>query len=215
MSDKQRSIPVIIILTLCLIGSVFGYCSVSKELKELKASTTVTTTEPQDLNDGLEIEKKWVIDLDKLDFSLEDANAFHIVQTYINYEPEIRVRQITYKKSTWHMMALKRWVNEDALVREESDFYITKEEYDSTVVRGLDNTIYKTRYQYEKDGLTYCVDVFEGALEGLVYLEIEFDSEEEANAFGDPVYAIKDVTNDRRFKNQELAQFGMPEINNN
>ena len=215
MTDKQRSIPVIIILTLCLMGSVFGYCSVSEELKDLKASTTVTTTTPQDLNAGLEIEKKWVIDLDKLDFSLEDADAFHIVQTYINYYPEIRVRQITHKKRTWHMMAIKRYVNEDALTREESDFYITKEEYDSTVGKGLDNTIYKTRYQYEQDGLTYCVDVFEKDLEGLVYLEIEFDSEEEANAFGNPVYALKDVTNDRRFKNQELAQFGMPEIDNN
>ena len=65
------------------MASVFGYCSVSEELKDLKASTTVTTTTPQDLNAGLEIEKKWVIDLDKLDFSLEDADAFHIVQTLI------------------------------------------------------------------------------------------------------------------------------------
>ena len=109
-------------------------------------------------------------------------------------------------------MALKRWVNSDALVREESDFYITKEEYENTVGKGLDNTIYKKRYQFEVEGLTYAVDIFEGELEGLAYLEIEFESEELANSFETPDWIIKDVTNDRRFKNQQLAQFGMPEI---
>ena len=215
MSNRERnSFLVIVILTLCLLCSLMGYFKLAKVFSEMDEPTSVSTGDSSvDANEGLEIEKKWVIDINKLDFSLEDADAFHIVQTYINYEPEIRVREISRNGNTWHMMTIKRWVNEDALTREENDFYITKKEYDSTVVRGLDNTIYKTRYQYEQDGLTYCVDVFEQDLEGLVYLEIEFDSEEEANAFGNPVYALKDVTNDRRFKNQELAQFGLPDLN--
>ena len=89
----------------------------------------------------------------------------------------------------------------------------TKEEYENTVGKGLDNTIYKKRYQFEVDDLTYAVDIFEGELEGLAYLEIEFESEKLANSFETPDWIIKDVTNDRRFKNQELAQFGMPKIN--
>ena len=210
MSNREKSsIFVIIILTLCLIGSIIGYSSVSSELKELKGSEV---TQGQDVSMGLEIEKKWVIDKDKIPYDLSKADCFDIVQTYINYLPEIRVRQITYKGDTWYMMALKRWVNSDALVREESDFYITKEEYENTVGKGLDNTIYKKRYQFEVDDLTYAVDIFEGELEGLAYLEIEFESEELANSFETPDWIIKDVTNDRRFKNQQLAQFGMPEI---
>ena len=211
MSHREKSsIFVIIILTLCLIGSIIGYSSVSSELKELKGSEV---TEGQDISMGLEIEKKWVIDKDKIPYDLSKADCFDIVQTYINYLPEIRVRQITHKGHTWYMMALKRWVNSDALVREESDFYITKEEYENTVGKGLDSTIYKKRYQFDVDGLTYAVDIFEGDLDGLAYLEIEFESEELANSFETPDWIIKDVTNDRRFKNQELAQFGMPEIN--
>ena len=210
MSNKERlkDLPVIIILTLCLVCSLIGYFSVSNELKELKG----TETTGQDISMGLEIEKKWVVDKDKIPYDLSKADCFDIVQTYINYLPEIRVRQITHKGHTWYMMALKRWVNSDALVREESDFYITKEEYENTVGKGLDSTIYKKRYQFDVDGLTYAVDIFEGDLDGLAYLEIEFESEELANSFETPDWIIKDVTNDRRFKNQELAQFGMPKI---
>ena len=125
MSNKERlrDLPVIIILTLCLVCSMIGYFNVSYELKELKG----TETTGQDISMDLEIEKKWVIDKDKIPYDLSKADCFDIVQTYINYLPEIRVRQIIHKGHTWYMMALKRWVNSDALVREESDFYITKE----------------------------------------------------------------------------------------
>lgn len=211
MSNKERlkDLPIIIILTLCLICSFIGYYSVSSELKELKGSEV---TQGQDISMGLEIEKKWVIDKDKIPYDLSKADCFEITQTYINYAPEIRVREIKSNGMTWHMMAIKRYVNEEALTREESDFYITKEEYENTVGKGLDSTIYKKRYQFDVDGLTYAVDIFEGELEGLAYLEIEFESEELANSFETPDWIIKDVTNDRRFKNQQLAQFGMPEI---
>lgn len=206
--SRLKDLPVIIILTLCVICSLISYYKVSCELKELKGGVPT-----QDISMGLEIEKKWVIDKDKIPYDLSKADCFEIKQTYINYTPEIRVREIKNNGVVWYMMAIKRYVNDDALTREESDFYITQKEYESTVGKGLDNTIYKKRYQFEVDGLTYAVDIFEGDLEGLAYLEIEFESEELANSFETPDWIIKDVTNDRRYKNQELAQYGMPEIN--
>ena len=75
------------------------------------------------------------------------------------------------------------------------------------------NTILKTRYKFFEENQVVAIDVFKGELEGLVYMEIEFANEQEANSYQEPNWIIKDVTNDRRFKNQELAQFGMPEIN--
>lgn len=206
--SRLKDLPVIIILTLCLVCSLIGYFSVSNELKELKGEEPT-----QDISMDLEIEKKWVIDKDKIPYDLSKADCFEIKQTYINYAPEIRVREIKNNGVIWYMMAIKRYVNDEALTREESDFYITKEEYEHTVVKGLDNTIYKKRYQFDVEGLTYAVDIFEGNLEGLAYLEIEFESEELSNSFETPDWIIKDVTNDRRFKNQELAQYGMPKIN--
>ena len=212
MIEDRFSLPtliVVIILTLCVL---FAIIFVGDFEKKSDKGTEIETT-GQDISMGLEIEKKWVIDKDKIPYDLSKADKFEIVQTYINYAPEIRVREITNNGHTWYMMAIKRYVNEDALIREESDFYITKEEYDSTVGKGLDNTIYKTRYQLDVEGLTYAVDIFKENLEGLAYLEIEFENEEQANSYEVPDWVIKDVTNDRRYKNQELAQFGMPEIN--
>lgn len=159
---------------------------------------------------GLEIESKWLIDLDNITYDFSEMDKYSITQTYINYSPEIRVRRIEHNGEVFYTMTIKRYINEDALTREETEFYITEEEYLNTVVRGLDNTILKDRYQLENDGLIYCFDIFYDDLEGLAYLEIEFDNEEEANNFVEPDWVIQDVTNDRRFKNQSLAQFGVP-----
>ena len=162
------------------------------------------------VDSGFEIERKWLIDLNSITYDLSEMDKYSITQTYINYSPEIRVRKIENNGEVYYTMTIKRYINEDALTREETEFQITEEEYLNTVVRGLDNTILKDRYQLELDGLIYCFDVFYGDLEGLAYLEIEFDNEEEANNFVEPDWVIQDVTNDRRFKNQSLAQFGVP-----
>lgn len=159
-----------------------------------------------------EIERKWLIDTVDIPYNLEkEADKYDITQTYIQYSPEIRVREIKNNEDTYYTMTVKRYINNEALTREEYDFEITKEEYDNTVVKGIDNTIYKTRYQINIDGLTYAFDIFHGSLEGLAYLEIEFESENQANNFKEPEWIIKDITNDRGYKNQSLAKFGIPE----
>lgn len=164
-------------------------------------------------DDKLEIEKKWLIDINSIPYNLEeeDADKYDIVQTYIHYSPEIRVREIRHKYGTYYTMTIKRYVNDKGLTREEFDFEITEDEYNNTVVKGIDNTIYKTRYQIEIDGLTYAFDIFHEDLDGLAYLEIEFDSEAQANKFKEPDWVIKDITDDRRYKNQSLAQYGIPQ----
>ena len=72
MSNKERlrDLPVIIILTLCLVCSFICYFSVSNELKELKGGEPT-----QDISMGLEIEKKWVIDKDKIPYDLSKQIA--------------------------------------------------------------------------------------------------------------------------------------------
>lgn len=54
------------------------------------------------------------------------------------------------------------------------------------------------------------IDIFSGELEGLAYLEIEFESEEEANNFKSYDWVIKDVTDDENYKNGHLARYGIP-----
>jgi adenylate cyclase len=52
--------------------------------------------------------------------------------------------------------------------------------------------------------------MYKGDLEGLVVAEVEFDSEEAADAFAEPDWLGRDVTEDVRYKNQRLARDGAP-----
>ena len=71
--------------------------------------------------------------------------------------------------------------------------------------------IEKTRYEIPADdGLTIELDVYDGALAGLVVAEIEFDSEQAADAFSGPDWLGREVTEDSRYKNQRLACEGAP-----
>ena len=59
-------------------------------------------------------------------------------------------------------------------------------------------------------GLNIELDVYSGALTGLSVAEVEFASEEEADAFEPPAWFGAEVTDDARFKNQRLASEGAP-----
>lgn len=59
-------------------------------------------------------------------------------------------------------------------------------------------------------GLTIELDVYADALEGLVVAEVEFDSEQAADAFEPPAWLGREVTDDPRYKNRSLALDGRP-----
>ena len=58
--------------------------------------------------------------------------------------------------------------------------------------------------------LTIELDVYSGALTGLLVAEVEFGSEEAAGTFEPPAWFGTEVTDDARFKNQQLASVGAP-----
>ena len=59
-------------------------------------------------------------------------------------------------------------------------------------------------------GLAIELDVYAGDLDGLMTAEVEFGSEEEADAFDPPPWIGTDVTGDARYSNQSLAVRGLP-----
>ena len=69
----------------------------------------------------------------------------------------------------------------------------------------------KTRYEIPAgDGLTIELDVYGGSLAGLLVAEVEFDSEDAADAFYGPGWFGREVTDDSRYRNQRLAHEGAP-----
>ena len=52
--------------------------------------------------------------------------------------------------------------------------------------------------------------MYSGALTGLSVAEVEFATEDAADAFEPPAWFGREVTDDPRFKNQRLASEGAP-----
>jgi CYTH domain-containing protein len=167
------------------------------------------------LSDDKEIERKWLIDKNSIPYDLnrEDVEVYEIKQTYLCFDPEMRVRD--YNNGQSYEFTIKNNMSSDGLIRDESNFIITKEQYDNLIIKQEGNTIHKTRYQFEDKGEIIAIDVFHGTLDGLAYMEIEFANEKESREFKEPDWVIKDVTSDINYKNGHLARYGIPYTNDN
>lgn len=156
-----------------------------------------------------EIERKWLIDPDKIPFDLSKSKKDVLVQAYISFSPTIRVRSENGER---YILCVKAKSKGSYLAREEFETELTKEQFDFLLSKKEGRVIEKERYTVNKDGLNYEIDVFDGEFKNLAYLEIEFPSVEEAVNFKSPSWVIKDVTDDFKFKNAGLAKYGMPEL---
>lgn len=158
--------------------------------------------------DSVEIEKKWLINKEQIPYNLSNSEVIKIEQTYICFSPEIRVRKINDGEE--YTFAVKTNMTSDGMVRDEMENSITQEEYNNLIKKQEGKTIYKTRYQFLDGDYLLAIDIFSGELDGLAYLEIEFENQEEANNFQTPNWVIKDVTSDINYKNGHLARYGIP-----
>jgi adenylate cyclase len=96
-------------------------------------------------------------------------------------------------------------------VRVEEEIEIEADRFERLWPLTEGRRIEKTRYEIDAgDGLVIELDVYKGDLEGLVVAEVEFESEEAADAFAPPDWVARDVTEDARYKNQRLATSGAP-----
>ena len=92
-----------------------------------------------------------------------------------------------------------------------TNIYLSQIEYEVlSVFEG--NEIRKNRYPYEHDGRKFSIDVFLGALHGLVLAETEFDTDEEVRDFTAPTFAAREVTDDELFTGGRLVGLTADEI---
>lgn len=119
----------------------------------------------------------------------------------------MRVRKLNDGKS--YTFTMKTNITKDGMTRDETEFTISEMEYNNLVSKKEGNTIYKTRYQFLDGEYVIAIDIFEGDLDGLAYMEIEFKNQDDANSFKTPEGVIKDVTADLNYKNGYLARYGI------
>lgn len=146
----------------------------------------------------MEIERKYLPKY--LPENLEQYKKKKIAQGYLCTNPVVRIRRsnddyyLTYKGGG--MMA-----------REEYNLPLTKDAYDHLLPKIDGLLIEKTRYLIPlEDGYTAELDIFEGALEPLTLVEVEFESIEAANSYTPPEWFGEDVTNSANYHNSYLSQ---------
>ena len=153
----------------------------------------------------MEIERQFLIDkLPPL-----PANYDTICQGYVALLPEIRIRQIGDDNFT---LTVKRGAG---LVRDEWEKAISRQEFESLAERLMPGTrmIKKRRYRLPlENGLIAELHIHNGHLAGFSYVEVEFDTVEDATAFEPPSWFGREVTDDARFSYGALAQVDGMEI---
>ena len=91
------------------------------------------------------------------------------------------------------------------MVREESEKEISCTMYNILMDNREGGIVAKRRYYMPYGKHLIEIDVFERHLEGLMVAEVEFETEDEANAFVPPDWFGAEVTSDKRFKNKNLS----------
>lgn len=159
----------------------------------------------------MEIERKWLIEEKNIPYDLASVEKHSLSQAYLCFSPTVRIRSIDGEKFILTVKAppLK---NTKGLSREEYETELPSKSYALLLKKHEGTIIEKTRYVVRRpDGLTEEIDIFHGALQGLAYLEIEFDTEEQALAFPSPVWVTKEVTYEKQYSNGALARNGLPQ----
>ena len=154
----------------------------------------------------MEIERKFLLDLDKVPYDFSKLTKKSIEQGYIIFNPEIRVRSISGNE---YFMTIKG-NTDNPVVREEVELKISRDAYNSLIARSDVYKIMKNRYVVNEANNRFEIDVYEGKLKGLACLEVEFPSVEAAEKFIVPDWVEKEVTGDSRYRNSSLARNNIP-----
>ena len=124
---------------------------------------------------------------------LEDSERREMVDIYLpssSRHPNLRIR----KNGEKYEMTKKTPIKEgDSSRQREETIVLTSEEF-GELSRLEGKRVSKTRYLFPCGDGVCEVDVFGGALRGLVLLDFEFRHEEEQEAFVAPRYCLADVT---------------------
>jgi CYTH domain-containing protein len=144
------------------------------------------------------------------------TRASEHVQIWDNYitGTRLRLRKLRVpatKEQVWKLTQKFAPAPPDFSRTSITNIYLSPFEYQVlSVFEG--NEIRKNRYPYEHEGRAFSIDVFLGALWGLILAETDFETDAEMDEFPLPPFAVLDVTNDEMFTGGELVKLSADEI---
>jgi adenylate cyclase len=151
----------------------------------------------------VEVERKWLVR------DLPDLSGYrgkNVIQGYIAVSAdgtEVRLRQTDEQ----FFQTVK---SEGGLVRDEIEVELSKEQFETLWRATTGRRLEKTRYRLPWADKQVEIDVYQGALTGLVVAEVEFTSAGESARFAPPPWFGPEVTEDEHYKNVNLALHGRP-----
>lgn len=148
---------------------------------------------------GKEIERKFLVDLSKLDLSKHTNWTADIQQGYLseNIEKSIRIRI----EDTKGFITIKGGTNK--ISRDEFEYSIPVSDA-KKLIKMCDKTIIKKRTTIKYNKRYWIIDVFEGDNKGLVVAEIELKNEKEKFAL--PPWVTTEVSHDSKYYNLQLLR---------
>jgi CYTH domain-containing protein len=154
-----------------------------------------------------EIERKWLVENVPAEVESGRWDTSKLEQGYlaVTGDVEVRVRRAD-GGDAW--LTVK---SAPALTRVEEEMVLEDGAFERLWPLTEGRRLVKHRYSREADrGVALELDIYEGALNGLAVLEVEFPSEDAARAFTPPDWVGREVTGEVAYANQTLALGGLP-----
>ena len=159
-------------------------------------------------NTPIEIERKFLIAIPRIaDLeSIVGLRVKHIEQTYLLTDngTNARVRKINENGKISFIKTVKKRIS--VLSCYEDEWELSAEEY-TEELKNADpekSTVYKTRYAFPYGNHTVEIDVY-SFWDDRATLEVELSSESDSFSLPDFIKVIKEVSEDKRYKNTNLA----------
>lgn len=159
----------------------------------------------------VETELKFIVDSPPADLDLENVPRTVLRQGYVVVNSdgaETRIRSFDNERFELTVKSA------GTVQRGEQTIKLPREMFEVLWSQTAGKRVEKTRYLIPYGKNTIELDVYEGHLTGLITAEVEFsgraeDAEVKATTFEPPKWFGRDVSKDRRYKNQNLAH-GLP-----
>lgn len=159
------------------------------------------------MNTPIETERKFLIKMPALTSleAFDGIKIMHMEQTYlICADGNARVRKICENGTVRYIKTVKKRISTLSCYEDEQE--ISEQAYIEEL-KSADpkkSTVYKTRYAFPYRGHTVEIDVYP-FWDDRAILEVELDSESESFDLPENIEVIKEVSEDKRYKNTNLA----------
>lgn len=155
---------------------------------------------------GMEIERKFLVT--RAPDGLDDLPGRELRQGYLALDGDVEVRLRDDGDGALRTLTVK---GGHGLTRAETELPLTAEQFAGLWPLTEGRRVDKRRHTIDlPGGLVLELDVYAGALAGLMTAEVEFATEAAGAAFTPPAWLGAELTGDRRYANRSLAVQGLP-----